>query len=106
MKMKCAESKLKIALTKRSFNNKTFLFLVLGKWSAEVPQCEEIICPPIEPSNPKLQLLEHNNSFGGRVVFTCMWGNRLSGSQSIKCEGDGVWNDSVPKCIGESNFIL
>ncbi|XP_033223467.1 locomotion-related protein Hikaru genki [Belonocnema kinseyi] len=70
-----------------------------GKWSAEVPQCEAIICPPIEPTNPKLQLLEHNSSFGGRVSFTCMWGSRLSGSQSIQCDGDGVWSDTVPKCI-------
>ncbi|XP_051163037.1 locomotion-related protein Hikaru genki-like isoform X2 [Leptopilina boulardi] len=70
-----------------------------GKWSAEVPHCEAIVCPPIVTSNPKLQLLEHNNSFGGKVVFSCMWGSEISGSQSIKCEGDGVWSDSIPTCI-------
>ncbi|XP_043463197.1 locomotion-related protein Hikaru genki-like isoform X1 [Leptopilina heterotoma] len=70
-----------------------------GKWSAEVPHCEAIVCPPIEISNPKLQLLEHNNSYGGKVVFSCMWGSQISGSSSIKCEGDGVWSDSIPTCI-------
>ena len=70
-----------------------------------MPQCEAIICPPIEVTNPKMQLLEHNNSFGGRVVFTCMWGSRLSGPQSINCEGDGVWSDSIPKCTGELKLI-
>lgn len=79
---------------------------VSGKWSSEKPRCEPILCPPIESSNAKLQLLEHNNSFGGRVVFACMWGHRLSGSQSMKCEDDGVWDGSMPTCTGEPIFFI
>ncbi|XP_025602544.2 locomotion-related protein Hikaru genki isoform X1 [Athalia rosae] len=69
-----------------------------GVWSAEVPRCEAILCPPVEPTNATLQLLEHNNSHGGRVVFACMWGYKLLGPQSIRCEGDGVWTNSIPTC--------
>ncbi|XP_011635095.1 locomotion-related protein Hikaru genki [Pogonomyrmex barbatus] len=71
-----------------------------GKWSADVPHCEEIECPPMDiPDNALLQLIEHNNTYGGRVVFTCMWGHKLSGPQSMKCEGDGKWNGSMPTCL-------
>ncbi|XP_012287414.1 locomotion-related protein Hikaru genki isoform X2 [Orussus abietinus] len=69
-----------------------------GVWSAEVPRCDAIVCPNVEPENAKLQVMEHNNSYGGRVVFACMWGHKLSGPQSIRCEGDGVWNGSMPTC--------
>ncbi|KAL6256383.1 hypothetical protein P5V15_012497 [Pogonomyrmex californicus] len=73
-----------------------------GKWSADVPHCEEIECPPMDiPDNALLQLIEHNNTYGGRVVFTCMWGHKLSGPQSMKCEGDGKWNGSMPTCLGK-----
>nr|XP_050857993.1 locomotion-related protein Hikaru genki isoform X2 [Vespula vulgaris] len=71
-----------------------------GMWSGDIPRCEAITCPPIDlPSDTWLQLLEHNNSFGGRAVFACMWGHKLLGSQSIKCEGDGTWNGSMPTCF-------
>ncbi|XP_012224718.1 locomotion-related protein Hikaru genki [Linepithema humile] len=71
-----------------------------GKWSADVSRCEEIECPPMDiPDNALLQLIEHNNTYGGRAVFTCMWGHKLSGSQSITCEGDGRWNGSMPTCL-------
>ncbi|XP_008216309.1 locomotion-related protein Hikaru genki [Nasonia vitripennis] len=69
-----------------------------GKWSADVPHCEAIICPAVQPMNPNLQLLEHNNSYGGRAVFTCMWGHRLRGPQAIKCGSDGAWSGSIPTC--------
>ncbi|XP_024947531.1 locomotion-related protein Hikaru genki isoform X2 [Cephus cinctus] len=69
-----------------------------GQWSAKVPQCVAILCPEVKPANVKLQLLEHNNSYGGRVVFACMWGHRLSGAQSIRCDGDGTWNGTMPTC--------
>ncbi|EFN89876.1 Locomotion-related protein Hikaru genki [Harpegnathos saltator] len=69
-----------------------------GKWSADVPRCEEIECPLINiPDN--VLLIEHNNTFGGKAVFTCMWGHKLSGSQSIRCESDGRWNGSMPTCL-------
>lgn len=74
-----------------------------GKWSAGVPRCEEIECAPMNiPDDALLQLIEHNNTFGGLAVFTCMWGHKLSGPQSIKCESDGRWNGSMPTCLGES----
>lgn len=80
-------------------------FLFTGKWSTNVPHCEEIECPAINiTDNPLLTLIEHNNTYGGKVVFTCMWGYKLSGSQSIRCEGNGRWNGSIPICLGKSRL--
>ncbi|XP_060832880.1 locomotion-related protein Hikaru genki isoform X2 [Bombus pascuorum] len=70
-----------------------------GKWSAEIPRCETIVCPPIDKfDDTRLQLLEYNNTFGRRAVFACMWGHRLLGSQTIECQGDGSWSGSTPSC--------
>ncbi|XP_058793093.1 locomotion-related protein Hikaru genki isoform X2 [Phymastichus coffea] len=69
-----------------------------GKWSADVPHCEAIVCPAVQPSNPNLQVLEHNNSYAGKAIFTCMWGHKLSGPQVIKCQRDGTWSGPLPTC--------
>lgn len=72
-----------------------------GKWSAEMPRCKIIECPPIDAIGDKrLQLLEYNNTFGGRAVFACMWGHRLLGSHDMECRGDGSWSGGMPGCVG------
>lgn len=71
-----------------------------GKWSAEMPRCETIECPPINAiGDTRLQLLEYNNTFGGRAVFACMWGHQLLGSQNVECQGDGSWSGGMPSCV-------
>jgi len=88
-----------------SYNYIRKVHLCTGKWSADVPRCEKITCPPIDVSdNALLQLLEHNNTYGGRAVFICMWGHRLSGPQNMICEGDGRWNGSIPTCLGIRHY--
>ncbi|XP_071649906.1 locomotion-related protein Hikaru genki isoform X2 [Temnothorax longispinosus] len=62
-----------------------------GKWSTEVPHCEKIKCPEINiQENALLELNEHNNTYGEKALFTCMWGYKLSGSQSMTCERDEI----------------
>ncbi|XP_071559767.1 locomotion-related protein Hikaru genki isoform X2 [Temnothorax nylanderi] len=62
-----------------------------GKWSTEVPHCEKIQCPEINiQENALLELNEHNNTYGEKAVFACMWGYKLSGSQSMTCERDEI----------------
>ncbi|XP_076546206.1 locomotion-related protein hikaru genki isoform X3 [Osmia lignaria lignaria] len=70
-----------------------------GKWSADVPRCETIECPAMDiVTDAWLQLIEYNNSFGGKAVFACMWGHKLLGSQSVECQGDGSWSGAMPIC--------
>ncbi|PNF36286.1 hypothetical protein B7P43_G05854 [Cryptotermes secundus] len=71
-----------------------------GRWSAPVPYCMPIICPRLETEDPHLSLVEHNTSYGGRAVFRCAWGYRLTAPPGIECEVDGQWSGPVPSCEG------
>jgi hypothetical protein len=81
----------------------TFAFPQLGKWSAPVPRCELVKCESLSTPGglyePHLQLEEHNNSYGGRAVFSCAWGYRLMGPPGIECELNGNWSGPLPKCV-------
>ncbi|CAH1372424.1 unnamed protein product [Tenebrio molitor] len=74
-----------------------------GKWSAPVPRCELVKCESLSTPGglyePHLQLEEHNNSYGGRAVFSCAWGYRLMGPPGIECELNGNWSGPLPKCV-------
>lgn len=76
----------------------------LGKWSAPVPTCEPVRCPPLDDPpeilQPQLHLEEHNTSYGGRAVFSCSWGYRLVGQPGLECELNGQWSGPLPECIG------
>lgn len=86
------------------FNNQLIKSFFSGKWSAEMPECITITCPSVETlDDTRLQLLEYNNTFGSRAIFTCMWGHKLLGPQSIECQGDGSWSGDKPSCVGVSN---
>ncbi|KAH0818636.1 hypothetical protein GEV33_004155 [Tenebrio molitor] len=75
----------------------------VGKWSAPVPRCELVKCESLSTPGglyePHLQLEEHNNSYGGRAVFSCAWGYRLMGPPGIECELNGNWSGPLPKCV-------
>jgi hypothetical protein len=60
-----------------------------------------IICPSLDTEDAHLSLVEHNTSYGGRAVFRCAWGYRLTAPPGIECEVDGQWSGPVPSCEGE-----
>ncbi|XP_072397120.1 locomotion-related protein Hikaru genki [Diabrotica undecimpunctata] len=73
-----------------------------GKWSAPVPKCEPVKCPPLdtpESLEPHLQVEEHDNNYGGTAVFSCAWGYKLVGPPGIECELSGNWSGPLPKCV-------
>jgi hypothetical protein len=73
---------------------------VLGSWSGDPPRCSPVTCPSLHGvTDARLQLLEHNSSYGGRAVFRCAWGYRLSGPPGLECEDDGRWSGSAPRCL-------
>ncbi|KAF4518189.1 hypothetical protein B566_EDAN005914 [Ephemera danica] len=72
-----------------------------GQWSGPAPRCMPVTCPSLHDeaaSDPRLQLLEQNTSYGGRVIFRCTWGYRLTGPPKLLCERDGRWSGPVPSC--------
>jgi hypothetical protein len=71
-----------------------------------VPKCMPIICPSLEIDDPHLTLVEHNTSYGGRAVFRCAWGYRLTAPPGVECEVDGQWSGPVPSCEGEVHAVI
>lgn len=71
-----------------------------------MPRCMPIICPTLEFEDPHLTLVEHNTSYGGRAVFRCAWGYRLTAPPGVECEVDGQWSGPVPSCEGEVYTVV
>ncbi|XP_070252782.1 complement receptor type 2-like [Myotis yumanensis] len=89
---------------------KTIHCLSSGDWSAVIPRCEEILCPPPPPilngrhtGNPSV-----NVSYGSTVTYTCDPGPErgvdfiLIGKDTIRCTTDsqktGIWSGPAPRC--------
>ena len=56
-------------------------------WSGTGTTCSPVQCPPLEIVSPHVRLLGLNNSFAGTATFDCPFGYRLTGKQSIVCQG-------------------
>ncbi|XP_073975451.1 locomotion-related protein hikaru genki isoform X2 [Rhodnius prolixus] len=69
-----------------------------GRWSGSVPTCEPIVCPRLEPDDPRLIITPHNNTYGSRVLFSCPWGYKLQGQPGIECHLDSTWSAPLPTC--------
>ncbi|CAG9765550.1 unnamed protein product [Ceutorhynchus assimilis] len=44
-------------------------------------------------------------SVGQEIVYQCLSGYRMVGSERIRCSNDGVWVPDVPSCHKESDFF-
>ena len=56
-------------------------------WSGTGTTCSPVQCPPLEIVSPHVRVLGLNNSFAGTASFDCPFGYRLTGKQSIVCQG-------------------
>ena len=67
-----------------------------GRWSAEVPVCEQYLCndPGLIPNG--IQRIE---SLATRIVYQCNSGYKLEGSSVLQCIADVGWNSSLPVCV-------
>nr|QIT07367.1 membrane cofactor protein [Plecoglossus altivelis] len=71
-----------------------------GGWSGRVPICEVSKCgraPNIVNGRPSSNAESHD--YGAPVSYSCNSGFTLSGSKTIVCKGDEVFEPAPPKCI-------
>ncbi|XP_064400356.1 sushi, von Willebrand factor type A, EGF and pentraxin domain-containing protein 1-like [Halichondria panicea] len=69
------------------------------KWSGSDPSCQLIAenCPVLNnPSNGRVSVSSY--VIGGRAIYSCNIGYRLSGSSSRTCSSSGSWSGSNPSC--------
>ncbi|XP_029356110.1 P-selectin [Echeneis naucrates] len=81
----------------------------LGHWSQELPSCRPVQCKGIPALSFPLSIncshpLE-DFSFGSQCVFICAAGFSLNGTKAVLCSSDGVWSDTLPKCVGDETGV-
>ena len=74
--------------------------------SSPSPSCLPIQCTALEIRSSHLRVLTLNNSYHGVATFDCPFGYRLTGRQTITCEGGGAWSGLVPECEGSLKYVL
>ena len=80
--------------------------IFLATWSSPSPSCLPIQCTALEIRSSHLRVLTLNNSYHGVATFDCPFGYRLTGRESITCEGGGAWSGLVPECEGTLQYVL
>ncbi|KAK3927220.1 Locomotion-related protein Hikaru genki [Frankliniella fusca] len=69
-----------------------------GHWSHPPPVCVPIRCPALVLSDPRMRLVELNNSYGGHAIFACTFGYTLDPRPGLMCESTGQWDRPLPRC--------
>nr|XP_020662111.1 beta-2-glycoprotein 1 isoform X2 [Pogona vitticeps] len=73
-----------------------------GQWSAKLPQCQPVICPP-PPVSEFSALLYHRfkpgniSVFQDKIKFDCLSPLALIGNEIAFCQADGSWS-AIPEC--------
>merc|ERR1712218_360262 len=69
-----------------------------GRWEPEGPKCKETLCPMLEkPLNTIMNLTTLR--IGGKAVFKCEHGLKLTGDPDINCLSSGSWSAWPPSCV-------
>ncbi|XP_034268545.1 beta-2-glycoprotein 1 [Pantherophis guttatus] len=73
-----------------------------GSWSARLPECEPVICPP--PLVSEFGALSYRKIESGdqfvfqeTISFSCLLPLALFGSETATCQADGSWT-ALPEC--------
>ncbi|KAM5307294.1 LOW QUALITY PROTEIN: membrane cofactor protein-like [Glossophaga mutica] len=71
-----------------------------GKWSSDPPQCKVVKCdyPVLKHGRPKL-LKKNFFSYQDEILFQCLEGFYLNGSNPVFCGGTNTWEPEMPMCI-------
>ncbi|CAH1773668.1 unnamed protein product [Owenia fusiformis] len=66
-------------------------------WNGNFPSCRKISCgKPDVVENSESRGTSYNH--GDEVEYRCEKGYRLEGHSRIRCQSDGKWSTSVPRC--------
>ena len=68
-----------------------------GSWNGSVPSCVIVSCSdPGTPSNG--QRIETGFLYNSVVSYSCEAGYNLTGSETLACLSNGMWNATAPSC--------
>ncbi|XP_012938062.1 sushi, von Willebrand factor type A, EGF and pentraxin domain-containing protein 1 [Aplysia californica] len=69
-----------------------------GTWDAELPECQEVVCPELTDTIKDGTVDVLGNSFNSETEYFCNEGFRLIGDDIRFCQEDGQWTGTEPTC--------
>lgn len=77
-----------------------------GRWSSSLPVCNPVDCG--DPGNVRMGVRELlvGTTLGSTAIFKCNLGYQLEGSATRKCQANGGWSGSLPRCVCECGTAL
>ncbi|XP_057171255.1 membrane cofactor protein-like isoform X1 [Ursus arctos] len=80
-------------------NNK-LICVETDKWSSAPPQCKVVRCQyPVVEHGKLVSGIRDKYSYQAVVLFECLPGFYLNGSNPVFCGGRSTWEPEMPKCI-------
>ncbi|XP_067585224.1 membrane cofactor protein-like isoform X2 [Pseudorca crassidens] len=71
-----------------------------GKWSSAAPLCKVVKCErPVLEHGIMVSGSRKKFSYQAVVIFECLQGFYLNGSNLVFCGGNNTWEPEMPKCI-------
>ena len=72
-----------------------------GRWSSSIPVCDPVDCG--DPGSVQMGVRELlvGTTLGSTTIFKCDPGYLLEGSATRRCQANGRWSGSVPRCVCE-----
>eukprot|EP00069_Balaena_mysticetus_P002404 bmy_15957T0 len=71
-----------------------------GKWSTAAPLCKVVKCErPVLEHGIMVSESREKFSYQAVVIFECLQGFYLNGSNLVFCGGNNTWEPEMPKCI-------
>ena len=70
-----------------------------GLWNGTNPSCEKGKCqPPLQPINGSIEPLNATHTYLDEVMYSCVIGFDLIGTENRTCLASGEWSDNEPYC--------
>ncbi|XP_023234733.1 sushi, von Willebrand factor type A, EGF and pentraxin domain-containing protein 1-like [Centruroides sculpturatus] len=69
------------------------------EWSSDIPTCNRYICDNLNNDKHTLISPLGPHQVGQTVKFNCIMGYQLQGKNMLKCDANGHWEQSIPRCI-------
>nr|XP_025034345.1 complement receptor type 2-like [Pelodiscus sinensis] len=71
---------------------------VNGEWSGPAPQCKVVKCDNVDVKNGRKLSGFGPYTYQNTIMFECMHGYSLVGSNVITCQADNSWSPAAPIC--------
>ncbi|KAL6042039.1 hypothetical protein STEG23_022029, partial [Scotinomys teguina] len=69
-------------------------------WSSKPPECKVVKCPfPLLQNGRQISGFEKKFSYQATVMFECVEGFYMKGSDTVVCNANSTWEPPVPVCL-------